>query len=513
MKLAFLEVSGPELSPQASALVRNFPTNLETARKVFALEPDTTRYACCPKCFAIYPPKSRTGKADDPPYERQTSLHSSHLFTELPFFRESDIAPSLHSAEYPLLCTFQEIKDGKGCGHRLLQPRHRDTAGFSGREDEGEQVRVLMPIKIYCHQSMKSWLARLLLRPEMEKSMDSAWIRLKPHIDDKNLSDIWDAPEIYDFEGVEENTLFRHFSGEEGRYLFGLSIDWFNPHGNKQAGKSVSSGVIFMTCLNLPLELRYKRENVYLVGVIPGPKSPSLDQVHRFLGVLVDELLEFWSPGVRFSSTCCFPRGRLIRCAVIPLIADIGAIKKTAGQGAHNATFFCSFCDLKHSEINNIARETWTCRNCETRRRLAFQWRDASSVQERKRLFKQHGVRWTELLRLPYWKHRYVVLDVMHNLFLGLFQRHCRNVFGIDLKDVTEDTEEDATLIEEEASKGQRLLDNGCTPDFLARKLKKRVLQAMLKNNNIAPGKLTKGKIAELLVSKVCPFFTISALV
>jgi len=58
---------------------------------------------------------------------------------------------------------------------------------------------------------------------------------------------------------------------------------------------------IYMACLNLPLDIQYGADKMYLVGVIPGPKKPSLKQINNFLRVLVNELLKFWEPGVFFS--------------------------------------------------------------------------------------------------------------------------------------------------------------------------------------------------------------------
>ncbi|KAI0348809.1 hypothetical protein OH77DRAFT_1367983, partial [Trametes cingulata] len=50
----------------------------------------------------------------------------------------------------------------------------------------------------------------------------------------------------------------------------------------------------------------------------------------------------------------------------------------------------------------------------------------------REHLFKSTGVRYSTLLQLPYWgPSRWVVIEAMHNLLLGLFQRHCRHIFGM----------------------------------------------------------------------------------
>ena len=55
-----------------------------------------------------------------------------------------------------------------------------------------------------------------------------------------------------------------------------------------------SIGVMYMAVNYLPRQLRYKRENIILAGIIPGPKEPKLT-LNSFLKPLVEDLKEFWS--------------------------------------------------------------------------------------------------------------------------------------------------------------------------------------------------------------------------
>jgi hypothetical protein len=51
----------------------------------------------------------------------------------------------------------------------------------------------------------------------------------------------------------------------------------------------------------------------------------------------------------------------------------------------------------------------------------ATEWRRCNSDASRKRFVKQNGVRWSELLRLPYFDPiRFITIDPMHCLFLGI---------------------------------------------------------------------------------------------
>ena len=51
----------------------------------------------------------------------------------------------------------------------------------------------------------------------------------------------------------------------------------------------------------------------------------------------------------------------------------------------------------------------------------AIKWRKCKSDAARKRFVKENGVRWSELLRLPYFDPiRFITVDPMHCLFLGI---------------------------------------------------------------------------------------------
>ena len=75
------------------------------------------------------------------------------------------------------------------------------------------------------------------------------------------------------------------------RYGIGLliSVDWFQPFKHVQ----YSVGVISLVILNLPRCLRYRRGNLIIVGIIPGPNEPSL-HINAFLEPLVIELIKLW---------------------------------------------------------------------------------------------------------------------------------------------------------------------------------------------------------------------------
>ena len=76
---------------------------------------------------------------------------------------------------------------------------------------------------------------------------------------------------------------------EAGNLSFILNIDFFQPYKHVQ----YSLGALYLCVMNLPREIRYKRENAILVGLIPGPSEPRHD-MNSFLKPLVDDLMKCW---------------------------------------------------------------------------------------------------------------------------------------------------------------------------------------------------------------------------
>ncbi|KAI0323532.1 hypothetical protein GY45DRAFT_1264415 [Cubamyces sp. BRFM 1775] len=191
-----------------------------------------------------------------------------------------------------------------------------------------------------------------------------------------------------------------------------------------------------MVCLNLPAHLRYLPENVYLAGVIPGPTKPSTDQINHFLAIVVDEFLEFWDPGVFYTRTALKPQGRRARAALVPVVADLVGARQIVGFGPHNHNkVLCTICTLNADNVEETDPANFKARDRDEHRAAAKAWLDAETTLEREALLIKTGVRYSELLRLDYWNpFLYTVVDTMHNLYLGILQRHVRSLWGINVK-------------------------------------------------------------------------------
>ena len=389
--------NGRVLNVYDQKLLSDFPKDLDSAVKQFKLDTAEVIYAVCPEqqCQALYRPVYQKG------------------------------SPIAH---YPLSCTYKSLHNDSPCGTHITRPRR-----FG-------KVEVEIPIKRFVSFSFKDYIAELTSRSGFEDKMDAVWESgLSSKGVPAEMNDIFDGQFLYDFKDQDGHQFGRQT--KEGCYVFSLSIDFFNLFTNKQAGKKVSFGVISVVCLNLPVSMGYKPENMFLAGVIPGPKEPSLT-LKQYLSPLVDEFLVFWDPGVRFSHTCKFPEGRLILCALILVVCDLLATRKAIGYAACSHERFCNVCKCTRTGqgYGHTDCRAWARRSNEEWCKAAMDYQACGNKEAKTAQFNKTGVRWTELLRLPYFDiSRCVVVDPMHNLFLGLIKEHFTGILGISLSRQTQE--------------------------------------------------------------------------
>ncbi|CDO77460.1 hypothetical protein BN946_scf184881.g3 [Trametes cinnabarina] len=422
------------LLPAQASVLKSIPSDVRTALAALDLAPDILRYACCPTCFSTYAPNK--SKPDD---------------------------------AYPHTCCFRET-DKPVCGDSLVEEVNVAPTRSTGRTRTKYEPRLVFPFR-----TLQSWFTEILRKPGLKSCMSKAWKRRAS----AQWLDIFDAEALRNFKGPDGKVPFSVQPDGSLHIVFSMFIDWFNPFGNKRAGKSHSIGAIYLVCMNLPDTIRYRPENIYLAGIIPGPKEPELTQINHLLRPLIDELLVLWTRGYYFASDVAGEAGLLIRAALIPLVCDIPALRKAGGFAGHMSNHFCSFCELPKDDINSLDRASWPQHTWEEHLRYATEWRDAQTEKERDVLFKKHGLRWSELLRLPYWDPtRFAVVDAMHNLFLGELRHHCRDVWGLDIKDKGGD--------------GPKLMPH--TPEQQRANLD-RVLKGLTKQSKAAFQKIRKGYV------------------
>ena len=210
---------------------------------------------------------------------------------------------------------------------------------------------------------------------------------------------------------------------------FMLNIDWFQPFKHRV----YSIGVIYLAIMNLPREIRFKRGNIILVGLLPGPSEPS-KTMNTYLTPLVADLLTLWE-GVSFST---YSSGtQLIRCALLCVACDLPAARKACGFLSHSANLGCSRCYsdfgtgiFGKQDYSGFDRDAWVPRTDQQHRSDVKTIQECSTKTEKQRKESELGCRYSCLLQLPYFDVvRMLIIDPMHNLYLGTAKHIFRQIW------------------------------------------------------------------------------------
>ena len=205
-----------------------------------------------------------------------------------------------------------------------------------------------------------------------------------------------------------------------------INIDFFQPFKHV----SYSVGVIYAVIINLPRHIRYKQENVIIIGVIPGPHEPK-KHLNSYLGPVVAELQELYT-GQWFDTSI----GRqFIRCVLVGLSSDIPASRKAAGYLGHMARKGCSRCLKEFPKVGDstnysgFERDVWPLRSHAVQYGQAYQTLEANTKEAKKNLEKEFGLRYSVFHELTYYDSvKFSAIDAMHNLFLGS-SKHVMNIW------------------------------------------------------------------------------------
>ena len=307
--------------------------------------------------------------------------------------------PSSRSRQVRKTCTTRV--NSRVCGEYLL----KDVVLRSG-------CAKFYPYKYYCYCSLISTLQRLILKPGFVDMCEET----RNNHSYQSLFDVYQGRIWKDFlvvDGVD-------FLSAAFSYGFMLNIDWFQPFEHY----TYSLGVIYLVVMNLPRTKRYKRENVIIVGTIPGPSEPPLT-INSYLFPLVTELQQLWS-GV----TLNLPDGtvHLVRGALLTVACDMPASRKVCGFLSHSANLGCPRCYCEFSEgglnrnYSNVKRLSWSMRSNKRHREDVKKLcsTPVQTTKARSHMESQLGCRYSVLLELSYFDPvRMNIVDPMHNLFLG----------------------------------------------------------------------------------------------
>ena len=305
-------------------------------------------------------------------------------------------------------CPYKPFK--KRCNEILM----KEVISTSGH-------RRYYPYKMYCYKSLISSLQDLVMRAGFVQQCEST----RNKFSTVGLSDVYDGTIWKGFITLDGSP----FLSESNNYGLLLNVDWVQPYKHI----TYSVGVVYLVALNLPRTIRFKRENVILFGVIPGPCEPSLT-INTYLDPLVSELVELQKgvqlklPGTDDKST--------FKCALLGVACDLPAARKVCGFLSHSANLGCSRCFEKFSRgfrvknhYGNFDRDKWEPRSNSRHRSDVKKLLECSTKTHKSKKESELECRYSILLELPYFRPvEMVLIDPMHNLFLGTAKHFTRDI-------------------------------------------------------------------------------------
>ena len=249
---------------------------------------------------------------------------------------------------------------------------------------------------------------------------------LERHAQDGVLEDVWDGKIWNEFKSDPTDHTKPFLSNKNNLGLL-INVDWFKPF--KRSEYKVAA--LMLTVLNLPRQERFRKKWTMIVGIIPGPSEPKL-HINSFLKPLVDDLLNLWK------GLPLLKDGSMVRAALLGVAADMPAARKVSQFLGHKADLGCNKCyfraEREPGTTGASGRMSYYTSTPSTRRSMvevksqAKKYKDAKSKAEADRIQKQHGLRWSELIRLPYFDlSRMITIDPMHTFLLGMVKDECEN--------------------------------------------------------------------------------------
>ncbi len=135
---------------------------------------------------------------------------------------------------------------------------------------------------------------------------------------------------------------------------------------------------------------------------------------------------------IRIASLNCTKK---IRCALMCVSCDIPAGRKICGFLGHSARLGCSRClkefpgTVGSMDYSGFDRYGWKERTMRDHNAKAFSIQTLNTVTAIESAESRNGCRFSELLLLPYFDApKMLVIDPMHNLFLGITKYFLKNI-------------------------------------------------------------------------------------
>ena len=139
--------------------------------------------------------------------------------------------------------------------------------------------------------------------------------------------------------------------------------------------------------------------------------------------------------GHHFSWTLSCPNGHTSHSAIVAVVCDLPAACKLATLNPPGSHFYCSVCQCCHlSTLGWTDYTEWRLRNKEELHRRMLKWKHAPTSAAQVKIFKDHGVHWSEFWWLPYWDPVcQLIVDLMHCILKGLAQYQSHDILCLTM--------------------------------------------------------------------------------
>ncbi|KIK79761.1 hypothetical protein PAXRUDRAFT_36357 [Paxillus rubicundulus Ve08.2h10] len=208
-----------------------------------------------------------------------------------------------------------------------------------------------------------------------------------------------------------------------------LGVDWFSYIHSNIAPSHLSCPTSFSIC-NLPPE--YWTSNLMCTSILPSPKEQNPDQIQCFLRPIISNLLHLRKYGIKVPMELC-PEGCIVCVILVAVICDKPAAHKMGGFASHSHTNFCTTCWIL---LNNKDKEMMFQKGAfkpqtnQEQCNLSEHYHKLMNPTQKKNFVKEHATCYTQLAHLPYFNLiDQIIIDPMHNLFLGLVKMHFYNIW------------------------------------------------------------------------------------
>lgn len=387
--VSFAALGRSPLTLEQKATLVQIPESIQTLENRFNLHVEFVPYAICPRCNCTYHPT----------------------------YTASSKTPA-----YPSTCSEQVTPSEEPCGEALLS--------MYGK-----------PFKVFLYYPFWDWFGWFIAIPGIEQYGDRFCEEVDAHtqipVDKCNASD---GSFIHQLRGPDGQR-FIVDRGEEGRWLFTLNVDFFNVEGNRIRGRSASTGLIALTCLNLPLSIRNNHTFMYVPGLIPSsrhePDSKNAE-MRYFLRIPLKDMQDGYHCGARLHTSykSNVPYSRIHRAAVAAAPCDLKASRPLGGFRDITSHLWCFFCQCWHkAHLGRTDCENWVKVDEEFLRAGAARWEEAPTPKDHAIPEEYHGTRTSALWILSYYKTRQLVPEPSHAVYGNTEQRYFRHILDLDNPD------------------------------------------------------------------------------